>query len=231
MWPAERTDHGRWRRYVTETGLAACAGATDLLAVVTHGGAFASVVTGNLVLVGYSVVRTDVSFLVRPATAVAGFAVGVAAWLLLWRTRPRALVTQLGAELALLVAVAAGWLLTDGRPVTAAGIALLAGAGAAMGAQSAVSLRLGAATTYLTGTLTRVIADLLAGRRGRQGAALREIGALIAGAATTGLLLLHLRWAAPLLPVLLLGLAIAGLPHAGRPPDRFGDQNGPATRR
>src|SRR5690606_9502826 len=147
MWPAERTDHGRWRRYVTETGLAACAGATDLLAVVTHGGAFASVVTGNLVLVGYSVVRTVVSFLVRPAIAVANCAVVVAAWLLLWRTRTCTLMTQLGAERSLLAAVSSGWLLTEGRPATAAGIALLAGAGAAMGAQRAVLLRLVTATT------------------------------------------------------------------------------------
>src|SRR5690554_6132186 len=176
MWPAERTDHGRWRRYVTETGLAACAGATDLLAVVTHGGAFASVVTGNLVLIGYSVVSADLSFLTRPATAVAGYTIGTAMWLLLWRSRPRALIAQLAAELVLLAVVAAGWLLTDGRPGPASGLAMLAGAGAAMGAQSAASLRLGTATTYLTGTLTRVLNDLVSGRRSHRGTALRELG-------------------------------------------------------
>jgi len=184
--------------------------------VVTHGGVFASVVTGNLVLIGYSVVSTDLSFLTRPATAVAGYALGAATWLLAWRSRPRALVAQFAAELVLLAAVAAGWLLTDGRPGPASGLALLAGAGAAMGAQSAASLRLGTATTYLTGTLTRVINDLVSGRRDGRGTALRELGALAAGAATTGFLFLHLRWAAPLLPVLLLALAIAGLVYTGR---------------
>lgn len=131
MRPGERTGRRQW---TAEASLAACAGATDLLAVVTHGGAFASVVTGNLVLIGYSVVRADLSFLTRPATAVAGYALGAAAWLLAWRSRPRALIAQLAAELALLAIVAAGWLLTDGHPGTAAGIALLAGASAAMGA-------------------------------------------------------------------------------------------------
>src|SRR5690606_37236927 len=123
-------------------------------------------------LIGYSVVRADLSFLMRPGTAVAGYALGAAAWLLAWRSRPRALIAQLAAELALLAIVAAGWLLTDGHPGTAAGIALLAGASAAMGAQSAASLRLGTATTYLTGTLTRVLNDLVSGRRGHRGTAL-----------------------------------------------------------
>lgn len=121
-----------WRR-LPEIALAACAGASDLLAVLTHGGAFASVITGNLVLVGAELVAGVGLGMLAPATAVGGFAIGVTLWSLLGRSRPQTVVGLLVVELVLLVGYAVGWLVTSGRPDMVAGTVMLAVVAAAMG--------------------------------------------------------------------------------------------------
>lgn len=209
---------GRGRRdgsRVAQAALAACTGATDLLAVATLGGVFASVVTGNLVTIGYDAGRGDLSALLVPVVAVAAYAIGVALCLWVWRGRPYAVVQQLVAELALLVGVAAGWLATGGQPGRTSGMALLAAAALAMGAQSATSLRLHASTTYLTGTLTGAVHDLVTGIPVRRIAAIRQLVALVVGAGIAGALLAQLRWSAPLAPLLFLSTATIAL--AARP--------------
>lgn len=150
-----------WRR-LPEIALAACAGASDLLAVLTHGGAFASVITGNLVLVGAELVAGVGLGMLAPATAVGGFAIGVTLWSLLGRSRPQTVVGLLVVELVLLVGYAVGWLVTSGRPDMVAGTVMLAVVAAAMGGQSVVSLRMHAFTTYFTGALTSAVQHLVA---------------------------------------------------------------------
>ncbi len=150
-----------WRR-LPEIALAACAGASDLLAVLTHGGAFASVITGNLVLVGAELVAEVGLGMLAPATAVGGFAIGVTLWSLLGRSRPQTVVGLLVVELVLLVGYAVGWLVTSGRPDMVAGTVMLAVVAAAMGGQSVVSLRMHAFTTYFTGALTSAVQHLVA---------------------------------------------------------------------
>lgn len=127
-----------WRR-LPEIALAACAGASDLLAVLTHGGAFASVITGNLVLVGAELVAGVGLGMLAPATAVGGFAIGVTLWSLLGRSRPQTVVGLLVVELVLLVGYAVGWLVTSGRPDMVAGTVMLAVVAAAMGGVRASS--------------------------------------------------------------------------------------------
>lgn len=178
--------------------MAACAGVVDLWAVTSLGGAFAGIVTGNLVTVGRAAGSLRAGDLLAPVVAVAGFALGVAAWSALPR---RSVGGPLLAELVLLVALAVGWPL--GAPATA----LLAVASIAMGGQSSVALRLGQSTTYLTGTLTGAVAALVVDGRGRW-SALRQLGALVVGATVAAVLLDLLWWSVPTLAVLVLLVAV-----------------------
>ncbi|WP_435156629.1 DUF1275 family protein [Amycolatopsis sacchari] len=190
---------------VVATALAACAGAVDLFALSELGGAFASVVTGNLVNTGFGLGTADVARIVPSVTAVAAFGVGVLAWTLVWR---RGLLGPLCAELVLLLGVLAWWVATGAAPGHAGALVLLALAAVAMGGQSIAALRLGAATTYLTGALTNALHDLVSGRAGSRRAAVRQLLALVLGAlAAAGLRTLS-RTALPALPVALLLVAI-----------------------
>jgi uncharacterized membrane protein YoaK (UPF0700 family) len=179
--------------------MAACAGVVDLWAVTSLGGAFAGVVTGNLVTVGRAAGSLSPGDLVAPLVAVLGFALGVAVWSSLFRRSVRgALVTELGV----LVLLAVLW------PLAVPGPVLLALGSMAMGGQSSIALRLGESTTYLTGTLTGAVAALVVDRRGRW-SALRQLGALVVGATVAAVLLERLWWSVP-------RLAVAG-PEEGEP--------------
>lgn len=195
--------------------LAACAGAIDLVALAGLGHAFASVITGNLVTTGLGGGKADISVLTPPAVAVAGYAAGVACWQRLWRHRPDALRGQLVTELGLLVGVTGGWIGTHTHPNLFAAHILLALASMAMGGQSTVALRLHASTTYMTGTLTGAVHDLVTGESDKRSTAFGQLAALFTGAAAAGALFAHIRWSAPLPSVALLILAIGVLP-AGR---------------
>jgi uncharacterized membrane protein YoaK (UPF0700 family) len=124
-------------------------------------------------------------------------------------------VDLLVAELVLLRGYATGWLVTAGRPGTAVGTVMLVVVAVAMGAQSVASVRMRTYTTYLTGALTAAVQDLVTRSPRRRITGLRQLAALVAGAAAAALALAHLRWSAPLLPPLLLTVAVAGL--LGRP--------------
>lgn len=182
--------------------MAACAGVVDLWALSALGGAFAGVVTGNLVGVGRAVGSLDPRDLVAPLVAVAGFGLGVAAWSAFLR---RSVLGSLITELAVLVALAVAWPLGVPTPV------LLGAASLSMGGQSSIALRLGESTTYLTGTLTGAVAALVVDGRGRW-SAVRQLGALVVGATAAALLLDVLWWSVPILAVLVLLVAV--LVHA-----------------
>jgi uncharacterized membrane protein YoaK (UPF0700 family) len=197
--------------------LAATAGAVDLVALLALGGAFAGVITGNMVVVGAGLATGDPGRLLAVGLAVAGFAVGVAAWSALWRRAPQALVGPLLAELGLLVGAAGTWAATGGRVPEV----VLVLAAVALGGQSVVGLRLGRSTTYLTGALTIALAAVTSRpfteARGAVGRAAGQLAALVAGAA--GAAALHAvvgTWAALLLPPVLVGTAVAALSLARR---------------
>lgn len=191
----------RGGRRVTPLSLAACAGAVDLVAFAGLGGAFASIVTGNLVVVGLGIGTADDHVFATPAVAVAGYCAGV-----LWaQATPRwPWPAHLAVELGLLAALAAGWAATGSRPGRTASLLLLATAGVAMGTQSVVAQRMHEATTYLTGALR----DLVAGQRGRRAPALGQLAALTTGAAVAAVLFQTARWSVPLLAIGLLLLAM-----------------------
>lgn len=196
------------------TLLAAVAGVVDLWAVTSLGGPFAGVVTGNLVTAGGAAGRGDTRALWPPALAVLGFAVGVVVWSYAWRRRAGSVARPLLAELVVLVALAVAWVLVEATASGAVVLVLLAAASLAMGAQSATALRLGESTTYLTGTLTGGLAALVAGGSRGRVVALRQLGALVGGAAVAAVLLDVARWSVPVLAVVLLVAALGAL---GRP--------------
>lgn len=103
------------------------------------------------------------------------------------------------------VTVLAVWLASDGHPAKAAQIGLLALSAFAMGVQSAGVNTLpltGAATTYLTGTLTTLTTELAtSGVLTTMRRRFAVLAAALTGAALNAALLTWLRPAAPALPL------------------------------
>lgn len=190
--------------------LSAVAGGVDVLAFVGMGGAFSSIVTGNLIVGGLSVGRGDWATVARVLTAVAAYTVGVAAGTALTRRNPGRLAMLCGIELALVVALLALWVTADARLVSWQPFAGLVAAGLAMGVQSA-AFRLVAlpavTTTYLTGTLTSLVAGLVHDRRTNV-PALVSLAALLAAAIVTGLVIVHAAVFAAVVPAALLVVAV-----------------------
>jgi uncharacterized membrane protein YoaK (UPF0700 family) len=211
--------------------LSAAAGCLDVLCVTRLGGAFASVVTGNLVQLGRAITTVDGRLLVSTTTAVGAYALGVAAGTVAlrragtgWRRRTSLV---LAGEVALLAGVAVAWWATGIQPGSSSAPLLLGPAATAMGIQSAVTLSSGvrgASTTYLTGTLTDAV-HALAGDphriTGAAGAAVR-LASLLCGAAVGALVLEVAPLFAPVLPVALAGAVaiVAAAPGRGRREER-----------
>ncbi|GID32402.1 hypothetical protein Abr02nite_73850 [Paractinoplanes brasiliensis] len=199
-------------RPVATAALTVAAGATDLLALTVLGGAFASIVTGNLIMFGYGISTTDPHRVIPAAVAVLGYAAGVLIWSWIWRSRPTAVRGPLIAELVLLVIVAAGLVMTGEEPAIVPARLLLAGAAVAMGGQSTVGLRLGAATTYMTGLVATTTRDQATGRHRAVAPTLFTLTALVAGSAAAAAFLAGPRWPAALLEPVMVGTAIVLLP-------------------
>lgn len=189
--------------------LAVTTGATDASAFERLGNVFASVITGNLVLVGVSLARADGKLLLFSGCALAGYSAGVilgaprhpeAATDSTW---PAAATRRLALVLSLLLVFAVGWELAGSHPGRSVQVLLVVCAGAAMGAQSVAVRRLGQfSTTYLTSTLTGLL-EAVVGRR-LSAEHLRSLGILAAallGAAAATLVIAHAR---SLLPALQL---------------------------
>lgn len=178
-------------------GLAAVAGAVDVLAFTRLGQAFASIVTGNLVVAGTAIGQGDPPMLANVAVAVLAFAGGVVLGGLGVRragsttARWPVQVTGLCAvELVVLLVLAGVWVATDGAPQGAVQDVSLVAAAGAMGLPSA-AFRLvpvpGVTTTYFTGTLTSLLVGLVTSGRLNVAAVLALV-ALLAGAVAAGLL-------------------------------------------
>jgi uncharacterized membrane protein YoaK (UPF0700 family) len=192
-------------------------GATDVAAFTRLGNVFASVMTGNLVVLGFAVERLSGILAAHTAVAFAGYVVGVAAGTRLVpagrlpRWRMHRAVPALLVELVLMAGFTVGWELTGTRPNGSSQLALLAVAAAAMGTQSAAARALSSrvSTTYLTGTLTTVVAALVTGgAKSIQWREAAQILALAAGAAAGGLVLATAPVALPALPIVAIVLVI-----------------------
>jgi uncharacterized membrane protein YoaK (UPF0700 family) len=206
-------------RPVPLLALAIVAGATDVAAFTRLGAVFASVMTGNLTLLGVAAAHASGNLAALIGFALVGYGIGVtigtriggpAVTEALW---PRPVTVILFLELVAWIGLTIGWEMTGAHPGGATQFALLADATAAMGLQAAAMRRLdaGVSTTYLTGTLTAAIASVVTGGvRGRQnGLNIGVLLAHVAGAATGGLLILSFAGALPILPLVALTGVIA----------------------
>jgi uncharacterized membrane protein YoaK (UPF0700 family) len=116
----------------------------------------------------------------------------------------RRLSLLLTAEAGLLAVYAIWWVAAGARPQGWQQMSLLAAATLAMGLQSAAARELGdpyMGTTYLTGTLTGMVATVVSGKRPDAGAAISLVG-ILAGAAAGVALLETLPDATPFLAVM-----------------------------
>jgi uncharacterized membrane protein YoaK (UPF0700 family) len=190
--------------------LAVTSGAVDATAFLALGKVFASVMTGNLVLLGVAAGDHSASQAIHGAVAIAACCAGVAIGAPIAaragqreQVWPRAVTQTLLAELCLLAAFTVGWELSPRPRGSGAQLALLVLLSAAMGMQSAAVRRLGhMSSTYLTSTLIGVI-SALATRAKPEGLA-RSVTALTAiafGALAGGLVV---RYAPAWLPIAVL---------------------------
>ncbi|TAM90487.1 MAG: DUF1275 domain-containing protein [Jatrophihabitans sp.] len=194
------------------------AGATDAIGFLALGGAFTSVMTGNLVLLGISGADGDGTLARHILTAILCYIGGCILGSRLagmacerqpiW---PRAVTRALGVECALFLLCAVGWWLQGSQPRGVVQLALLGGNAVALGVQSSSVQRFGVSglsTTYMTGTLTTLIVRLTSGHRVRDVAdSLQILGGLLAGALAAGVLVDQVPALAPLLQL----VAVAGV--------------------
>jgi uncharacterized membrane protein YoaK (UPF0700 family) len=161
--------------------LAGAAGCIDALCYLRLGNVFTANMTGNAVLLGIATGQQVGARALHSAVALAGFVLGVLAGAeLCGRHRgsqtggwPLGVTLALGVELVLLGALAVGWALAGADPAGIAEYGLVGISALAMGLQSAAVRELpvgGVATTYVTGTLTGLLAGLALGGTLPQGA-------------------------------------------------------------
>jgi uncharacterized membrane protein YoaK (UPF0700 family) len=210
------------RRELLVVALAVLSGATDAIGFLALGGAFTSVMTGNMVLLGIGIGQHDGSLVLHAAAALVAFAAGVAIGTrIVGQARegdpvwPPAVTRALTVELALFVLFAIGWEAAGGAPeAELTQLLLLATTAVALGIQSGTILRFGVpglSSTYLTGTLTSAVARLAGGRPVRDVVGnLKLLAGVIAGAAAGGLLQQEAPRFAPLLQLALLVAVLVG---------------------
>jgi uncharacterized membrane protein YoaK (UPF0700 family) len=216
----------RWRQALVVL-LTFVTGSADAMGFLALGGAFSSVMTGNMVLLGLSAGRADGSLAVTSGLAILSFAVGVLVGARVAGTaRPGDPVWPWRVTVALLVEIAvfAGygvvWELTVGRRGDGVELALLLVSAVALGIQSSAVQRFGVpglSSTYLTGTLTSLIGDVAA-RSGWDALRprLQVLLALVAGACVGALLTTHLPRAAPALLLVPLASVLLASRHLRR---------------
>jgi uncharacterized membrane protein YoaK (UPF0700 family) len=213
---------GRWHSAIRDSRVVLATvttGAVDAVTFLFLGKVFSSVITGNLVLLGLSAAVHSSSEAIHTGAALGGYAAGVAVGAPLAGrgkdqgvTWPRSVTTTLAAELCVLAAFCVGWELSDGRPRGGAELVLQILLAIAMGMQSAATRRLGQmSSTYLTSTLTGVVAALATGKMPDAiGRSLGVIAAMVVGALAGGIMALKAYAWLPAMILLPLGLVVAG---------------------
>lgn len=226
------------RRHTLVVVLTFLTGAADATGFLALGGAFSSVMTGNMVLLGLSVGHTEAALAVNSGAAIVSYIIGVLigahvagsarsadpVW-------PRQVTRALLAELLILIVFLLLWELTDGdRSATMARVLLMLAA-AALGLQGSAVQRFGVpglSSTYLTGTLTTVIGGIAARRPSRTLLPSAQVLlALIVGAAAGAVVVDQLPRLSPVLlitPMIIVLLAARTVKADSRtrPAGRFG---------
>jgi uncharacterized membrane protein YoaK (UPF0700 family) len=192
-------------------------GAVDVTSFLVLGNVFSSVVTGDMVLLGAAAGTGRPELAVHSGVALAGYLAGVAAGAPLAARRhhaagtwPPSVTITLAVELVILVVFSVGWEAAGTHPAGGGQLALVAVLAVAMGLQAAAVRRLGQmSTTYLTSTLTALIAALVTGSKPDGTArSLGVLASLILGAIAGSMILEGARAWLPLVILLPLGLVI-----------------------
>jgi uncharacterized membrane protein YoaK (UPF0700 family) len=219
-----RDDPGILARDPLLVALALAAGAVDAISLTVLG-VFTAAVTANVVFLGVALGDADFHSAFRAALAVAGFVVGVMAGTRLLRgapdQRPLARGRSVLAAIALAQLAFLGlWLAVDGRPEGAELDVLALASALAMGGQTAVAVswRPDVSTTYVTGTLTVLIGELVAatGTRAERGRQLSVIVAVAVGATAGSVLIANERDLAAALPLLITLVVTTGATEIAR---------------
>ena len=202
------------RYYVAVAFLAFTAGATDAISFLGLGGVFSSVMTANMVLLGLSAAQHSGALAAHTAAALAGYVTGVLIASRALKTdssagQPSRITITLAAECVILAGFTVGWEIQGGHPAGWPQLALLATAAMAMGGQSATVISLGIpgiSTTFMTGMLTGVLADLVTAPGRDLRFRLVLLALLIGGAVASGFAFTE----APRLAPLVILVPIAG---------------------
>ncbi|MFD9667873.1 YoaK family protein [Rhodococcus sp. NPDC059968] len=215
---AETTENGLHRRDVLLVALTVASGAVDAISYFGLGKIFSAFMTGNMVFLGFGIANLEgpcVPVVLALSIYAAGAYLG---WrITTWRSPESGVWPRRMSVLLALVAIAeAGfltvWVATAGQPSTAITDVLIVLFSLAMGIQTAAVRSLGVQGVFTTaGTFTLVaFAETLAGSRPRSEIP-RLVGVLVglvAGAIGGGLLVVHARSYAPVLPLVITVLVI-----------------------
>ncbi|MBO1755510.1 YoaK family protein [Allobranchiibius sp. CTAmp26] len=199
------------RRHALVVGLTFVTGAADAMGFLMLGGAFSSVMTGNMVLLGLSIGDQRPALAVTSGTAIISYVVGVILGARVAgaakpedKVWPSSVTCALCLELSIVGVFLIMWEATLGDRSNDVKLVMLGVAATALGIQGSAVQRFGVpglSSTYLTGTLTTVIGSLAARRPVRSVLPSSEVLiALITGSGVGAACTAH---AEPLAPVLL----------------------------
>ena len=206
-------------RNVAAMFLAAASGATDAIGYLALGNVFTSAMTGNLALLGIAFAHRDGERVGRVLVSLICYMAGAAIGARIARTPqpgdpvwPPAITRALAIEALFFVAYAGDWWVVGaGSDIYTK--AVLLGLGAiALGIQSSATQRfgegLGLNTTFLSGSLIKLVGRLATGHRFRdiQHHLLVLVG-LVCGCFLGALLVLHAPTFAPAVPLVALAVA------------------------
>ncbi|MCW2994924.1 MAG: hypothetical protein JWQ18_2419 [Conexibacter sp.] len=224
-------------RDVLLVGLTVSVGALDAVSWLGLGKVYSAFQTGNIVILGFGTAGATGPPVMRALTSLVAFAIGAFAASRLVRGDapgaiwPRPVTRVLGGVAVVEAAFLAVWLAVGGHPSDHSADALIALGALACGMQTGAVFSLGVRavfTTAATATWTALMADLAgashaAPDRRRLCAVLV---ALFGGAALGGLLMVHARELAPVLPLALTAsvTATAGLALGARPVRKINPQ-------
>jgi uncharacterized membrane protein YoaK (UPF0700 family) len=207
------------RRHALVVILTFVTGAADAIGFLGLGGAFSSVMTGNMVLLGLSFASLDWLKVINVGVAVLCFIAGVTAGAHIAgrpdpadRVWPRRVTTALIVEGGLFLALLIVWEATLGGRSALAQEIMLAMSALALGIQSSAVQRFGVSglsSTYLTGTLTTMVGGFAARRPFiTQLPSLLVLLTLVVGAAVGCLGVLYAPPVAPFIVVLPLAAVV-----------------------
>src|SRR5438309_1156882 len=209
-----------WLRNLLLVGLTFAAGCVDAISYLAVGRVFTANMTGNIVLLALDVAQSMGPQTRRSVVALVAFAAGVAIAAMVGRTRakeemwPARTTLALAVEAALLAGFAAVWWSVPHPLDEVRALVLVALFGLAMGVQSATARQLavrGVSTTFVTGTLTTLVSDIvtLAGPPGGWSLNAGVLVALLVGAVVGGVAEVHAPSVAAALPAAIVAMVVA----------------------